>query len=88
MSLVLESVAMRRHHVASGSSVPVCHIFLMPRDFRSSRMTSKLDIPSGLSMRKNIFYRYNTIHQALDTEPLEDEKEISVDGSMSTCLQR
>ena len=47
-------MAIRRHPVARGSSVPECHIFFIPRVFRRERMASKLDIPRGLSIRKNI----------------------------------
>ncbi len=51
MSLVLFSVAMRISQLAKGSRVPVCPIFFVLRIFRSRRMTSKLLIVRGLSMR-------------------------------------
>ena len=53
---MLLSVAMRSAPVASGSRVPVCHIFLIPVIPRSLRITSKLVNPIGLLIRKNILF--------------------------------
>ena len=58
---MLFSVAIRRHPVASGSRVQECPIFFMPRVLRSDRIASKLDMPSGLSMRKNILEEFLNI---------------------------
>lgn len=51
ISFVLSSVATKIHPLASGSSVPVCHIFLIQVSFRSFLMRSKLVYPRGLLMR-------------------------------------
>lgn len=51
MSFVLFSVAIKRHHDANGSRVPVCPIFFVSKVFLNLRITSKLLRCFGLSIR-------------------------------------